>query len=67
MVEKIPLRKRWWWPLRMSNWVTVLSLGSYVHFCAAHQHWPPISESKFFVGAVAIACWALRAVEDQSA
>jgi hypothetical protein len=66
-MDRIPLRKRWWWPLRISNCVGVLSLGFYVHFCAARQHWPSIPESKFFVGAVAIACWGLRTVEDQSA
>lgn len=65
-MDRIPLRKRWWWPLRMSNYVGVLSLGFYAHFCAVH-HWPSIPESKSFVGAVAIAWWALRAVEDHSA
>lgn len=64
-MDRIPLRKRWWWPLRMSNYVAMFATGLFVRYCVTHNQWPSIHESKFFTGAVAILWWSLRAIEEQ--
>jgi len=60
--EAAPKKKSWCWPLRLSNYLMLLSVIFFVRYCVHYHRWPSIPEQKLFVFSL-ILCFAFQTFE----